>query len=336
MAVVAVAVVVAAGAVVALEHDGGETGCYSRRSTTKPAYPGRSASRVYDWTDVDAQTTSRFGAAVALPDALLEGRYVPQGLAGWPNWDGSGESLLLISAYHDGDADKAADGPSAVFAVVADGPRAGTSAGRMLVDPGHVGGLVVHRGWLYVGSEHEIRGYRLDAVRRALPEGGDDLQPTEYRRSSTHDVANLGSGDGRLWAGRYTKTGSSPLTGYVQTDARAGTLELQADAGILVPPKTQGLTVTADQTISSTSYGRLSRGTLRVVPRGSTAARSYCFRVPSMNEGLTVLDGRLYLLFESAARTYDRGLLRPANVIPEVQSASLTDITSLPAEGPTD
>lgn len=337
-AVAAALVLVAAGSVgvAAVTRDAGPP-CYRTRSSTSPGYDGRSASRVYDWVDVERQATPRFPAGPDLPAALLQDRYVPQGLTGWPSGAASGEDLLLVSAYHDADHDKEADGPSAVFAVVADGPRAGAGAGRMLVGSGHVGGLAVYGGWLYVGTEHEIRGYRLATVRQALAAADDEVRPPDYTRASSHDVANLGSGAGRLWAGRFTDTDPSPLTSYVQTSRSSGELRLQPDAGILVPPQTQGLAVTQDQAVFSTSYGRFSRGALEVVPRGQPGrpvAPAYCFRVPSMNEGVTVLDGRLYLLFESAARTYDRGLLRPANVVPRVHSAALTDLTSLPTDGP--
>lgn len=320
----------ASAAVVSTAGDGGEPSCYATRSTTAPAYPGRSASRVYDWVDVTGQTRPRFTPGVDVPAGLLDDRFVPQGLAGWPR---SGEDVLLISAYHDEDHDKSADGPSAVFAVVAGGPRAGTSLGRMLVDSGHVGGLAVYRGWLYVGSEHQIRGWRLATVRRALASSSDTVQPPDYARTSSHDVANLGVGDGQLWAGRYAMTDPTALTGYVQTDRRTGALALQPDAGIVLPQQTQGVAVTTDATIVSASYGRRSRGDLWVVPRSGTTA-PYCLRVPSMNEGVTVLDGRLYLLFESGAQTYDRGLLRPANPITQVHSAALADVTSLVAGGP--
>lgn len=316
------------------DGDDGDPSCYTTRSTTSPSYAGRSASRVFDWVDVAAQTTPRFSPGVDIPAGLLGSRYVPQGLAGWAGF-GSGEDVLLISAYHDGNADKGSDGPSAVFAVVADGPRAGTSAGRMLIDPGHVGGLAVYGGWLYVGSEHTIRGYRLATVRRALDSGTDVVQHPDYTRPSSHDLANFGVGDGRLWAGRYTMTSPTQLTGYVQTSRSTGALELQPDAGITLPKKTQGLAVTTDHAIFSTSYGRRSRGNLWVVPRGRSST-PYCFRVPSMNEGVTVLDGRLYVIFESGAHTYDRGLLRPANVVARVYSAALSDVTSLDTTGPTD
>lgn len=331
MALVALALVGAA--VVVVVRADGDPSCYGTRSTRSPAYAGRSASRAYDWVDVTTQQTPRFSPAVDIPAGLLDDRYVPQGLAGWPAWNGSGEDLLLISAYQDGDHDKVADGPSAVFAVVAGGPRAGTSLGRMLIAPGHVGGLAVQGGWLYVGSEHEIRGYRLTRVSRALAgdPGTGTVQPPDYSRPSSHDVASLGSGDGQVWAGRYSMSSPTPLTGYVQTSRSTGALELQPDAGILVPEQTQGVAVTAGQAVFSSSYGRLSRGYLRVAPRlqaGPAGAGSSCFRVPSMNEGVTVLDGRLYVLFESAAHTYDRGLLRPGNRITQVYSAALGDVTT--------
>src|SRR6185312_4753929 len=81
---------------------------------SKPWYPGPSASATYD---------STFHSSVAIPAGLLSGRYVPQGLAYWNNWNGTSEDILLISAYHDGNGDKTPDGSSAIFGVVLSGAR---------------------------------------------------------------------------------------------------------------------------------------------------------------------------------------------------------------------
>ncbi len=320
--------------------DDDDSYCYTTRSTVTPNYAGPSASRVYDWVDPSAQTTRRFSPKVNIPAGLLDNRYVPQGLTSWANWNGTGEDLLLIAAYHDGDGDSEPDGASAVFGVVANGSRAGTGLGRMLITTGHVGGLAVYRGWLYVGSESDIRGYRLKTVRDALS-GADSntVHPRAYNRTSSFPVAYLGKGDGHLWAGQFSETSSTRLNGYVQTSRTTGTLDYQSDTQVYAPKKAQGVAVTSSQVIFSTSYGRNDRGNIWIFPRGQqsvTDANSYCFRVPSMNEGVTVLRGRLYLGFESGAYTYNRGLDDPDNPITRVHSAALTDVTSLSGGGPED
>lgn len=314
--------------------------CYTTRSTKDPSYRGPSASRVYDWVNTSAQTTARFAPGVNIPAGLITGRYVPQGLASWANWNGTSEDLLLIAAYHDGDGNSDPDGSSAVFGVVASGPRTGTGLGRMLVAKGHVGGLAVYGGWLYVGSESSIRGYRLSTVRSALA-GADSsyVYPRAYNRVSSYRVGFMGTGDGHLWAGEFSETSSTHLNGYVQTNRSAGTLAYQSATQAYAPKKTQGVAVTSGYVIFSTSYGRNDRGNLWIFRRGqhsATDANSYCFRAPSMNQGVTVLNGRLHLGFESGAYTYNRGLDDPDNPITRVHSAALSNVTSLYSGGPAD
>jgi hypothetical protein len=315
--------------------------CYTTQSTTNPFYRGDSASRVYDWVNTGSQTTQRFGQGPAIPAGLYDDRYVPQGIAAWPNWNGTGEDVILISAYHDGDGDKNPDGSSAVFGVVASGSRAGTGLGRMLIANGHVGGLGVYQGWLYVGSESEIRGYRLSKVRNAL-EGANTntTEARDYNRPSSYVVGFMGTGDGHLWAGDFDETSAQHLNGYVQTDNATGEIAYQSSTQVYAPKKTQGVTVTATHVIFSTSYTRGDRGNLWVMPRNQDSlsdGNSYCFRAPSMNQGLTVLNGRLYVGFESAAYTYTKDPSDlPRNIIDHLHTATLTSVTGLLAGGPED
>ena len=314
--------------------------CYTNTSTKKPLYRGPSASRIYDWINPSIQVSARFSPGVDIPVGLLGGRYVPQGLASWSNWNGRGEDLLLISAYHDGNGNKDPDGSSAVFGVVANGSRAGTGLGRMLIANGHVGGVAVYGGWLYVGSESTIRGYRLSTLRNALAGANPKKQePAAYNRPSSFRVSYLGTGDGHLWAGTFSENSPTHLNGYVQTSRSAGTLAFRSGTQVYAPKKTQGVAVTAGHVIFSTSYGRNDRGNIWIFRRGqqnATDRNSYCFRAPSMNQGVTVLNGRLHLGFESGAYTYNHGWDDPDNPITRLHSARLSLVTSLFSEGPED
>lgn len=334
-----VAVQLAAAPVVHADDDSDAT-CYTTRSTTDPFYQGPSASRVYDWVNTGAQTNQRFSKSVPIPAGLLSARYVPQGLTHWANWNGTGEDLLLIAAYEDTNGDSVPDGPSGLWGVVASGSRTGTSLGRMLIAEGHVGGVAIYGGWLYVGSEEEIRGYRLGKLRDALVGANTNaVYARDYNRASSYRVGFMGTGDGHLWAGAFSETASTHLNGYVQTSAAQGTLAYQAGTQSYAPKKTQGVTVTAGHAIFSTSYGRNDRGNIWVMPRNAQSLsdeNSYCFRAPSMNQGVTVLNGRLYLGFESGAYTYNRTLDDPDNPITTVHSATLSEITSLYSGGPAD
>ena len=314
--------------------------CYTTRSTKTPPYRGPSASRVYDYLNPSAQTSARFSRDVDIPVGLLRGKFVPQGLAGWSNWNGRGEDLLLISAYHDGNGNGTPDGSSAVFGVVANGPRKGTGLGRMLIATGHVGGVAVYGGWLYVSGGSAIKGYRLATLRSALSGANPTTTtPAAYTRASSFPVSYLGTGDGHLWAGQFNASSPTHLNGYVQTSRSAGTLAYSAGTQVYAPRKTQGVTVTAGYVIFSTSEDRDHRGNIWIFRRGqqnATDQNSYCFRVPSMNEGVTVLNGRLYLGFESGAFTYNKDSHRPLNPITRLHSARLANVTSLYYGGPAD
>lgn len=298
--------------------------CSTAPASGDPFYNGPSASRVYD---------AHFRLGVPIPAGLLDGRYDPQGVAAWSNWNGTGEDLLLISAYEDTNGDKEPDGPSAVFGVVASGSRHGQGLGRMLIGQGHVGGLAVYGGWLYVGSEANIRGYRLSTLKSELQGANTStVQPTAYNRPSSFTVGFMGTGDGHLWAGAFDEDTSTHLNGYAQSSRTTGALSYDDSLQAYAPKKTQGVTVTSQRVIFSTSFKRTDRGNIWVMPRGQqtlTDANSYCFRAPSMNEGITQLNGRLYLGFESAAYTYNHTSDVPVNRVRWVHSADTSDVAAL-------
>ncbi len=304
------------------------TYCYTTASTSKPFYPGASASTVYD-------TTFTTGTPVA--HGLINNRYTPQGLTSWPNWDGSGEDVLLVSAYHDDDADGETDGPSAVYGMVASGPNAGASLGRMLVDEGHVGGIAVYNGWLYVGSEYKINAYPLSTVRTALAGANSDtVYKPAVSRISDFRVGFLGTGDNLLWAGVFSEDSDTTLRSYTSSSS-TGALAAGPSSSQVVPKKTQGVAVTSSYVIFSTSYGRNNKSNLWITPRNQTTltdAQSYCFAAPSMTQGLTVLGSELQVGFESGGYTYTHPSDKPRNIITDTHRATLSAVTALYTTGP--
>ena len=117
---------------------------------------------------------------------------------------------------------------------------------------------------------------------------------------------------------------------YEYKIADDGTLTTVAGAWE-VPTKTQGLMITANHFVYSTSYGRGNRSNLYVVRRGQKdldAAQLSCFRAPSMTEGITEYNGTAYLVYESGSHLYasDPATL---NVIPRLHKASVMSLTSL-------
>jgi hypothetical protein len=102
-----------------------------------------------------------------------------------------------------------------------------------------------------------------------------------------------------------------------------------------VPRKTQGLVVTEDLFIYSTSHGRNNRSNIYVVRRGEGSsdldtARMFCFRSPSMSEGLTVYGNDIYVAYESGAAYYSQASDKPDNIIEDLHKAPLSKLESLP------
>ena len=105
---VAVATIAALVGVAAPQAASAEDAMCRTTQGSNPFYPGPSASTTYD---------ALFHQSVPIPAGLLDGHYVPQGLAYWNNWNGTTEDVLLISAYKDGS-------PSGIWGVVLSGSRA--------------------------------------------------------------------------------------------------------------------------------------------------------------------------------------------------------------------
>ena len=117
-----------------------------------------------------------------------------------------------------------------------------------------------------------------------------------------------------------------------------------------VPIKTQGLVVTKDVFIYSTSHDRDKRSNLYVVRRGKDKtelekARLFCFRSPSMSEGIAVYDDNVYVAYESGAAIFNPTDAPgpgpgkpnvPRNIIKNLHRAPLASLAELaPRSGPT-
>lgn len=281
--------------------------CDTATSGGSTFYDGPSASYKYD---------ARFSNSASIPNLST---HTPQGAGTWYNWDGSGKNLLLVASYRDG-----AD--SQIYGI---DPSTGSTVGVVAIAESHVGGITVTKGWAFVsGQGSSIRKYSLTALRDALKAAGT---PYLTQVGTARDVAAssfIGSYGDSLFSGSFNADGRGIMYEYKVADD--GTLTTLAGAWE-VPTKTQGLTVTANHFIYSTSYGRGNRSNLYVVKRGQKdldAAALSCFRAPSMTEGITEYNGTAYLVYESASYLYGSD---PAtlNVIPRMHKASITSLTSL-------
>ena len=274
---------------------------------TSDFYPGPSASTTYD---------STFHNGVAVPAALYSGRWVPQGLAYWNNWNGTTEDVLLVSAYDDDDGNKVPDGYSAVFGVVLSGDRRGTSLGRMLIAQTHAGGIAIAGGHVYVGGEGIVRYWSAATVRSKLA-AADTSTPVSPK--GTQDVAGkasfLGSHGGTIWTGDFSSTSHQSMWQY--RPASTGSLSYTGGKR-WVPSKTQGVAVVGDKFVFATSEGRDNRSNVWVRPTSFTGditdGTSFCMRAPSMIEGVAYGssngNAHVWAVYESGAYTY-RDSLNP-------------------------
>jgi hypothetical protein len=281
--------------------------CDTATSGGSTFYDGPSASYKYD---------ARFSNSASIPNLSTQ---TPQGAGTWYNWDGAGKNLLLVASYRDG-----AD--SQIYGI---DPSTGSTVGVVAIAESHVGGHVVSKGWAFVsGQGSSIRKYSLTALRDALKAAGT---PYLTQVGTARDVAAssfMGTYGDSLFSGSFNADGRGIMYEYKVADD--GTLTTLAGAWE-VPTKTQGLAVTANHFIYSTSYGRGNRSNVYVVKRGQKdldAAALSCFRAPSMTEGVTEYNGTAYLIYESASHLYGSD---PAtlNVIPRMHKSSISSLTSL-------
>lgn len=292
-----------------------EIKCNANSTVKDPFYPGKASSDVYD---------NRFKESHNIP-FLPE--HVPQGLATWSNWPngGQGEDLLLITSY---DSDKKY---SLIIGIDA---KTGKKVGAAKIAYSHVGGIAVFEtlGWAFVSDDdsHKVRKYPLgklaDAIQKSdkLAAEGPAQEVIGSSFLTSHGPTNT------LWAGIFE---DSPAGGRPQMKAykvdKSGQLTPENTIWE-VPTKTQGLVVTKDFFIFSTSLGRNNRSNLYVLRRGKDEtdldkARLFCFRSPSMSEGIAVYGDDLYVLHESGAKLYNPPPA-PGNPKPDVPRNKITNL----------
>lgn len=295
-------------------------------------YPGPAASKTYD---------DRFHLGHRVPDSPILNGFIPQGLGTWPNWGGPGKDLVLLTAYND------ASSYSVLIGLI---PGSGQTH-TVRLPKSHVGGVSVVNGHLFVSGQWKqpktgkayptIDRYSLSEARTKLARGGTltrlhSTKLLDTRRGSSF-LAVYGN---TLFAGTFNKDHRDTMYRYSVSDK--GGLSAYG-AALPVPKKTQGLVVTKNEFVFSTSYTSEDRGNLYVMRRSYTdldtayAHRALkCFRAPSMNEGITRTNGTLYVAFESGSYKYrsdpcnlplEQDCTR--NIIKHLHRATLTDLTSL-------
>lgn len=287
--------------------------CYTSTSNGSTWYDGPSASYRYD---------ARFSNGPYVSPYVLD-RKTPQGLATWHNWDGGTDDLLLYTAYRDG-YDSYIQGVN---------PSTGKRTHIVRVASGHVGGIAVSNGWIFVSGRkasdghHTIRKYRPSAL-RAVFKGTASTNYVKQVGTARHVYGSsfLSSYGNYIFAGKFNADSRDKMYRYwVNSDGSLSTVT----GAIQVPTKTQGLMVTGNHFVFSTSYGRTNRSNSYVARRGYSNldnASLSCFRAPSMSEGASLWGGNVYVLYESGSYAY-RGSAR--NVITRLHKVPLTSLLNL-------
>jgi hypothetical protein len=292
-------------------------------SSGKPAtfYDGESAGYVYDRLFKDSKRE------------LARFDYVPQGLAMYSNYDG-GKDMLLVSSYKAG-------GGGLVIGI---DPITGVPIGAVEIDSAHAGGIAVFEklGWVFVsgpklGDKPTLSRFALEDLEAKITKSGslenpEHLAPKDTSIFPTSSTLTSHSPTNTLWLAHHNKHGGTGfmLSYKVREDGRLdeqhGTWE--------TPPKVQGLVVTNDLFIFSTSLGRNNRSNVWVVRRDDTFPiddnKLLCFRAPSMAEGIAIYGDNLLLIFESAADVYRNSDDRPRNVIPTWHFSPKAQLEGLP------
>lgn len=275
-------------------------------------YHGPRSSNFYDTT---------FTNGPKLSAAVLK-THVPQGLATWPHYFGAGPGtgLLVYAAHHE------KEGTHRAYIQGLD-PRTGKLTSIAQIAGTHASGIAIHGQWAFVTGRKSnagaftIRTYRLSDLRRAL-EGRTTYVKEVGTARSVYGASFLAAHAGILYAGRFNATQRDKMYRYkIGPD---GALTTQGGA-VQVPKGTQGLLVTSNRYVFSTSLGRDYRSNIYVTLKGKAdldQARPHCFRAPSMAEGITQFDdGRVYLIFESGARVFAKASNKPRNIIANLHRA---------------
>ncbi|GAA4611190.1 hypothetical protein [Saccharopolyspora hordei] len=281
--------------------------CETAASGDGPFYPGPSASDVYD---------AAWGEGPAVPELDTT---TPQGLAAWTDWDGAGGDLLLVTAYGESGSDAL---------IIGIDPASGEHVGSVAIAESHVGGIAISKGWAFVqgrnsGDQHTVRKYELTALRDAMKASGTPYLEQTGEARVVPAASFLAADGGTLYAGKFNETGRGTMQSYQVGDDGSLTEQKTFE----VPMKTQGLMVTEDHFVYSTSYGRTNRSNIYVVDKGATdidIPSTTCYRAPSMAEGITQYGDEAFLLFESGSYKYPDA----RNVIKNLHKGEVSAVTN--------
>jgi hypothetical protein len=212
-------------------------------------------------------------------------RWVPQGLAYWPQRD-----ALLIS-YYDGQKEK----NSRLAAI----DRASGKRLQLyeLNGDGHVGALAIAGPYLWIGDSGKLHRYDLSVL-----DATGELPRITASESFDVKASSFATVEGdRLWLGDFNRNSGSAAFRYA---VGAGGELTYDGTQIEAPSRAQGLAIAGGQAIWSRSFGRDNDSKIDIGPLGGDSfPRSIV--APNMSEGMVIAQGELHVLYESGSAVYD-------------------------------
>jgi hypothetical protein len=256
----------------------------------------------------DCNATSESGDAAPLP-AFGDGPpilhvgdgsdWVPQGLGYDPSTD-----QLLTTYYSSPDGDP--DRDAGILLSIQDRATGNEFLSALLAGPDHGGGVAIDGDHVWVtSSDGYVYLYSMADIKAAH---GATVQP--QARFPVPASAYLTVHDGRLYVGSFDEEDpgsvySVPLGADGQP---SGPPVFEATA----PPRSQGLAVTDDGLVFSTSWGRENPSELISI---SSSGEVKHLTAPNMSEGLVIVNGQVYVVYESGASAYQYDGNHPSNHI---------------------
>ena len=214
--------------------------------------------------------------------------WVPQGLGYDPATD-----QLLTTYYSSPDGEP--DRDAGILLSIQDRATGNEVLSALLAGPDHGGGVAIDGDHVWVtSSDGYVYLYSMVDIKAA---NGATVQP--QTRFPVPASAYLTVHDGRLYVGSFDEDdpGSVYSVPLGADGEPSGPPVFEATA----PPRSQGLAVTDDGLVFSTSWGRENPSELISI---SNSGEVKHLTAPSMSEGIVIVNGQLYTVYESGATPY--------------------------------
>ncbi|HEX8346040.1 MAG TPA: hypothetical protein VF657_15065 [Actinoplanes sp.] len=212
--------------------------------------------------------------------------YVPQGLAHLPELD-----ALVVSYYDDG-------GGNARAAIV-DTATSALIKTVVFDDVGHVQALATSARHLWLattsGGNKKIVRYRRSDIVAAAP-GAQIRRDKDYVLAANSFVEIFGN---KMYVGTYVVDDNGRAYRYTLNAAEDPVYD---NYSFDIPSNVQGLAVTPTHFIWSRSNGRDNDSSIATNRHGEALLRT--ITAPNMSEDLAIADGRVFVVYESAALKY--------------------------------